>query len=279
MSLAPLVTANGAHIPAIGLGTWPHNGAACVRIVTTALECGYRHLDTAQMYGNEEAIGEALRHSAVKRDDVWITTKAWWTDIGDGPMQRACEASLRKLGLSSVDLYLIHWPNSSVPLEQSIRALCEIKRRGLARHIGVSNFNTRMLAQSLKLATEPLAAIECEYHVRLDQTRLLDACRKAGMAFISYSPLGKGVIAGGQAEKLLLEIGERHGKTPAQVALRWLVQQPGVLAIPSSSNPQRIKENIDVFDFSLSDGEMQGIAKLARRDGRVLSPSFAPDWD
>ncbi len=189
--LTPLVHANGAAIPAIGLGTWPMKGEEAARAVARALEAGYRAVDTAAMYANEDAVGEGLRAAGVPRADVFVTTKVWYTDLAPGALQRSAEASLRRLGLDQVDLLLIHWPSTDIPLEGSIAALCDAKRRGLARHVGVSNFPVALLDSAVSLATEPLVANQCEYHPHLDQTKLLAACRRHGLAFLSYAPIGR----------------------------------------------------------------------------------------
>jgi diketogulonate reductase-like aldo/keto reductase len=275
----PHVAAAGTSIPVIGLGTWPLTGDECAHAVATAIRCGYRHIDSAAMYGNETEVGEGLRASGVPREHVWITTKVWWEDIADGPLQRSAEASLERLRLDQVDLLLIHWPNAAIPLKESIRALGDAKRRGLARHIGVSNFPMRMLEEAITLSNEPLVANQCEYHPHLDQTKLLTACRKHGIAFVSYCPLGRGTAGGVLSEPVVREIAARHGKTPAQVVLRWHVEQPGVAAVPKSGNPERIAQNIDIFDFSLDAGEMNRLSGLARPDGRVVCQGFSPQWD
>jgi diketogulonate reductase-like aldo/keto reductase len=276
MSPAPLVHANGAAIPAIGLGTWPLKGDECSRAVQWAIEAGYRHIDTAAMYGNEEAVGAGLKGSGLPRDEVFVTTKVWPEDIAPGDLERSAEASLKRLRLDAVDLLLIHWPSRAVPLRGSIDALCRVKRAGLARHIGVANFNVALLDEAVTLADEPLVTDQCEYHPFLNQAPVLAACRRHGLAFTSYSPLGKSAVV---SEPVIAEIAARHGKTPAQVVLRWHVQQPGVIAIPKSGNRQRIAENIAIFDFALSDDDMRRIFALARPDGRIIAPSWSPDWD
>jgi diketogulonate reductase-like aldo/keto reductase len=272
----PLVRANGAAIPAIGFGTWPMRGAEAARAVASALESGYRAIDTAAMYGNEEAVGEALRGSGVPRDEVFVTTKVWYTDLQPGALQRSAEASLKRLGLDRVDLLLIHWPSPDIPLAGSIEALCDAKRRGLARHVGVSNFPVALLDKAVALATEPLVANQCEYHPHLDQSKVIAACRRHGLAFLSYAPIGKGEVLG---EPVIRDIAARHGRTPAQVVLRWQVQQDGVAAIPKSATPKRIAENLDVFGFALSEEEMGAISGLARPDGRMVAPAWSPAWD
>jgi diketogulonate reductase-like aldo/keto reductase len=276
MTKAPLVHANGAAIPAIGLGTWRLAGDEGAQAVRWAIETGYRHVDTAAMYGNEEAVGAGIRAGGIDRDEIFVTTKVWADDLAPGDLERSTEASLRRLRLEAVDLLLIHWPNSAIPLRDSIAALCGVKRAGLARHIGVANFTVALLEKAVGLASEPLVTNQCEYHPFLNQEMVLAACRRHGLSFTSYCPLGRAAVV---AEPVIAEIAARHGKTPAQVVLRWHVQQPGVVAIPKSGNRQRIAENIAVFDFTLTDDEMRRISSLARPDGRMISPSFAPAWD
>jgi diketogulonate reductase-like aldo/keto reductase len=276
MSDPIVVHAHGAAIPALGLGTFRSEGDVCVKAVSTAIQVGYRHIDTARMYGNESEVGEGIRAAGVPRNQLFVTTKVWFEDIAEGNLQRSAEASLKRLGLDAVDLLLIHWPNRSVPLESSIRGLCDAKRRGLARHIGVSNHPVALLDKAVALATEPLVANQCEYHPTLDQSKIIAACRRHGMAFTSYTPLGKGRDT---EDPVVTEIARRHGRAPSQIVLRWHVQQPGVVAIPKSSDPGRIAENFGIWDFNLSDDEMARISGMARPDARVVNPAFAPDWD
>jgi diketogulonate reductase-like aldo/keto reductase len=279
MPQAPLVHANGAAIPAIGLGTWPMMDETCSSAVASALKAGYRHIDTASKYGNEAAVGAGLKAGGVPRGDIWVTTKVWWDSIGFGDLQRSAETSLKLLGVDYVDLLLIHWPNPKIPLSGSIAALNDAKRRGLARHIGISNFPTRHIEEAMALTKEPLVANQCEYHPRLDQSKVLAACRKHGMAFTSYCPLGRGSVGGLLDDPTLREVAGRYGRTPGQIALRWLVQQPGVIAVPKSATPSRIAENLAVFDFELSSADMHALSALARPDGRVVKLDFAPQWD
>lgn len=279
MQKIPSVTSHGASIPAIGLGTWPMKGEECAQVVAAALGCGYRHIDTAAMYDNEQAVGEGLRAGGVPRDEIWVTTKVWWDSIGDGALQRSAEASLRRLGLDQLDLLLIHWPSKTIPMRESIKALNDAKRRGLTKHIGVSNFPTRLLAEAVSLTSEPLVANQCEYHPHLDQVKVVEACRKYGIAFVSYCPLGRGAVGGLLDEPAVKEIAARVKRTPGQVVLRWHVQQPGVVAVPKTSNRQRLAENLAVFDFELTGEEMKRLSGLARPDGRVVKQPFAPEWD
>lgn len=272
-----IVEAHGAKIPALGLGTWTLKGEDCVRLVDAALGAGYRHLDTAAMYGNEKEVGEGFRQSGVARDEVFVTTKVWWTDIGSADLRRSAEKSLSALGLDQVDLFLIHWPNPAIPLEESIEALNGLRRDGLARNIGVSNFTTGLLARALELSEAPLVANQVEYHPYLDQSKVHAACRAAGMAMVSYSPLYRGGDL--FSETAVRAAAERHGKSSAQIVLRWHVQQDGVVAIPRTTKAERLKENIDILDFVLTDDEMSSISALGRRHVRLCDYDFSPDWD
>lgn len=275
---APLqvVKANGACIPKMGLGTWQSTHDEGVRAVRAALDAGYRHIDTAARYANEQAVGQALAACGVPRDEVFVTTKVWHTELRAPDFRRAAEASVARLGLDHVDLLLVHWPNPEVPLEETIGALCDAQRRGLTRHIGVSNFPVALLDRAVALSPLPLVANQCEYHPYLDQTKLLAACSRHGMALISHSPLGSGKLL---ADPVIAEIAAQHDKKPAQIILRWLIQQPGVAAIPKSSNPARIGENLAVFEFELDAASMARIGALARADGRVSKPVWHPEWD
>lgn len=276
ITLAPLIEANGARIPAIGLGTWPMKGRECTHAVASAIEQGYRHIDTASMYGNEAEVGQGLRASGLDRDEIWVTTKVWWEDIADGDLQRSAARSLEHLRLEAVDLLLIHWPSPDVPVAESIAALCDAKRQGMARNIGISNFPTRLVDQALAATTEPLICNQFEHHPALDQPKLVAKCRENDLAVVAYCPLGKGEALEAEAVQ---SIAARHGKTPAQVVLRWQVQQPGTIAIPKSANAERQAQNLAVFDFELSSSEMSEISALKRPGSRAVNPAFHPDWD
>src|SRR5476649_815693 len=260
-----LIEGNGAKIPAIGLGTWELRGRACARLVEQALRLGYRHIDTAQVYENEREVGEGLRASKVRRDDLFVTTKVWTTHFAPNDLERSTKESLAKLRLSEVDLLLLHWPNPQVPLSETLGALAHVKKLGMARHIGVSNFTVALIDEAVALCTEPLVCDQVEYHPYLDQTKVREACARHGMAMVAYSPVAKGRIKG---DATLARIGQGHGKTAAQVCLRWLVQQ-NISAIPRTSKIERLSENIDIFDFALSDEEMREIFGMASAKGRL----------
>jgi diketogulonate reductase-like aldo/keto reductase len=236
-------------------------------MVEEALGLGYRHIDTAAMYSNEHEVGEGLRASGVPRDEVFITTKVWSSDLRARDFERSARNSLKNLKLDSVDLLLIHWPNPSIPLKETVGALCQMKREGVARHIGVSNFNTALIQEAMRLSTEPLVNNQIELHPYNDQTRTIAASRKAGMSVTAYSPIARGRVKG---DALLSRIGKAHGKTPAQVCLRYLVQQDFVV-IPKTSHSERLQENAAIFDFALTPAEMKEIAALASPHGNIVS--------
>jgi diketogulonate reductase-like aldo/keto reductase len=241
-----------------------------------ALDAGYRHLDTASMYGNESDVGEAIRTHVTPRREIFITTKVGPSDVADGRLQRSAEASLKRLGVDRIDLLLIHWPSSTVPFQQQIKALCDARKRGLTRHIGVSNFPPRYLEAAVRYADEPIVTDQVEHHPYLDQSELMAICGKLGVSMTSYTPLGKAQVL---ADPVITEIAEAKGKTPAQVVLRWHIEKPMNVAIPKSADPRRIAENIDIFDFTLSPAEMGRIAKLASAQGRMVSAIVPLDWD
>jgi len=270
-----LVEANGAKIPAIGLGTWELRGRTCARLVEQALRLGYRHIDTAQIYENEREVGEGLRASKIRRDEIFVTTKVWTNHFAPHDLERSTKESLTKLRLPEVDLLLLHWPNPQVPLSETLGALARVKQLGMTRHIGVSNFTVALIDEAVALCPEPLVCDQVEYHPYLDQTRVREACARHGMATVAYSPVARGRIKG---DATLARIGQAHCKTAAQVCLRWLVQQ-NVSAIPRTSKIERLSENIDIFDFALSDEEMGQIFGMASAKGRLTDFGFAPKWD
>src|SRR3974390_1047359 len=266
------VEASGAKIPSIGLGTWELRGRACARIVEQALKLGYRHIDTAQVYDNEREVGEGMRASGVKRDEVFLTTKIWTNHFAPNDLERSAKESLVRLRQSYVDLLLLHWPNPQVPLSETLGARGHAKQLGLARHIGVSNFTVALIEEAVRTCPEALVCDQVEYHPYLDQTKVKAACAEAGLALVAYSPVAKGKI---RNDETLLQIGRIYHKTPAQVCLRWLIQQ-NVAAIPRTSRLERLSENIGIFDFELTDEEMEQIYRLGSPKGRMTDFGFAP---
>jgi diketogulonate reductase-like aldo/keto reductase len=275
--MVQVVEANGARIPLIGLGTWELRGRTCAHIVEQALRIGYRHIDTAEMYANETEVGEGLRASGVNRDEVFVVTKVWPSHFAPRELERAAKDSLARLRLPDVDLLLLHWPNPQIPLADTLGALCRMKQAGLARHIGIANFTVALIEEAVRLASEPLVCNQIEMHPYLDQSKVVAACRAHKMAVVAYSPIARGNAA---KDAVLARIGKAHGKTAAQVCLRWLVQQ-GVAAIPRTSRVERLRENFAVFDFELTEAEMREIAALADRNGRLVDYAYSgpPKWD
>jgi diketogulonate reductase-like aldo/keto reductase len=274
-----VVEANGAKIPAIGLGTMTLQGAVCVDAVRTALKLGYRHIDTAERYRNEAEVGEGLRQgladAGLKREEVFVTTKVYHDKLAADDFQRSFDDSLAKLKLPWVDLLLIHWPNPAVPLAETLGVLCKARRDGRARHVGVANFTTALLRDAVKLASEPLVTNQIEVHPFIDQDKVLAACRGYGMAVTAYCPLARGKVPG---NAVLERIGAARGKSAAQVALRYLVQR-GIVPIPRTATPAHLAANLAVFDFKLDDAEMAEIGKFKVAGARVVNPPHAPKWD
>ncbi|TFF25260.1 aldo/keto reductase [Jiella endophytica] len=271
------IEAGTARIPAIGLGTYTLEGGACVDMVARAIDAGYRHIDTARMYGNETEVGEGIRKSGIARDELFVTTKVWWTDLAEADLAAAARQSVERIGIGPVDLILIHWPNPDIALEESIDALRLTVDDGLTRHVGVANFTSTLLDEASAMASHPLVCNQVEYHPFLSQAEVLSACRRHEMGLVAYSPIGRG----GEVlnHPVIRSAAERHGKSPAQIVLRWEIEQDGVGAIPRTSKPERLKENLAIFDFELSKDEQAAISALTRRNERLVDPSFAPNWD
>lgn len=272
----PELTAHGCRMPAMGFGT--SQLGDCAELVATALKLGYRHLDTAWKYGSEEGVGKGIRASGVPRNEIFLCTKVSHEYLRADDFARSVEQSLERLQTDYVDLLHVHWPTTDgIPLKETMGALAKAKREGKARHIGVANFNIALMEEAQSVCPEPLATLQAEYHPYLDQTKVLDYCRRKGMIFTAYCPLARGRMF---KDPVLAEIAKAHGKTIAQVALRWLVQQGDIVPIPRSSNPERIAQNLDVFDFTLTGEDMARIAALKRPDGRIANPAGrAPAWD
>ena len=270
-----VIESHGARIPILGFGTMTLKEDQCVQLVEASLKLGYRHLDTAQMYGNEREVGSGMRGSGLKREDIFLTTKVWFTQLASGDFERSVDESLERLALPWVDLLMIHWPNAQVPLSESIAALCKMKKAGLTKHIGVANFNVAMIEEAVKLASQPIAVLQIETHPYLGQSKVIAAARRYDMAVVGYCPLARGKVP---AEAVLQRIGKAHGKTPAQVALRFLEQQQ-IIPIPRTSKRERLAENLGSLDLKLSEAEMAEIAKLQRPNSRIVSPPQAPQWD
>lgn len=272
----PILTAHGAAMPAIGYGTMllPMRP---VELVAHAIATGYRHIDTARKYGTEERVGEGIRASGIARGELFVTTKVTEENAREIDFLRSVEISLKALGLDYVDLLLVHWPQPKVPFAETLGALAKAKRSGFTRHIGVSNFTVAMLDEAVSVCPEPLVTNQIEYHAYLPQGRMIAALKKHGMILTAYCPLARGELLN---DPVIVEIAATHGKSPAQISLRWLVQQPMVAAVPRALEEAHTEDNLDVFDFTLSDGEMQKLFALRSRKLRIADPpERAPKWD
>jgi len=264
---------HGARIPLVGLGTWELRGRTCTRLVEQAIRLGYRHIDTAQMYGNESEVGEGVRNAG-RRADVIVVTKLQPTNLLPREVDHSAKESLARLRLDAIDVLLIHWPNPRVPLAETLGAMARLREAGVVRHIGVSNFTTALLDEAVRVSPAPIVCNQFEAHPYLDQSKLFAACRRHGVLPVAYSPIARG---GAQNDAVLARIGKAHGKSAAQVSLRYLVQQ-GVAVIPRTTRVERLEENAAIFDFALSNAEMKEIASLAR-GGRIVDWAWSPKWD
>ncbi|PSQ19372.1 aldehyde oxidoreductase [Halobacteriales archaeon QS_8_69_26] len=253
------VTAAGVEVPALGFGTWPMTGETCREAVESALDLGYRHLDTAQMYDNHDAVGAAIANAGVDREAVFLTTKILRRNLAYDDLLETFAADLDDLGTDYVDLLLIHAPSRSVPIEESIRAMNRLQSEGRVDHIGVSNFSVDQLRTAIGASETPILTNQVEYHPYRDRSDLLPVCIEEDVILTAYTPFADGRV---HDEAVLREIGDRYGKTPAQVTLRWLLQQTSVAAVPKARSRTHQRENLDVFDFRLTGAEMERVFDL-----------------
>lgn len=272
---APILETPRLRIPRIGLGTWTLRGAEAQQAVEGAIGLGYRHIDTAAMYGNEDAVGAGIAASGVRRGEIFLTTKVWWTELAPDALRASAEASLKRLGMRYADLILIHWPSPEMDLPAALSALAKLQQDGLARAVGVSNFPPGLLERAIALGIAPLAALQVEAHVYLWQDRLAALCRRHGLALTAYAPIAKGQV---NDDPVMRAIAAKYGASPVQVALAWLLAQEGVVAIPKSGRPEGQRENLAAAAIRLDAEDLAAIARLPK-DRRLVNPSFAPDWD
>jgi len=266
------VISGEAVIPALGLGTWRLSGDVCIQAVEQALASGYRHIDTAKLYGNEREVGHALRGSGIPREELFVTTKLWWEDLGSERIARAIDESLERLG-SYADLLLIHWPHPDLPVEPMLEAMSAAVEKGQVKHLGVSNFPVALLERAVRVA--PVVCNQVEYHPYLTQTPVWEACRQHGVAMTAYCPLAQGRVAD---DPVLMELAQEHDLTPGQLTLAWLLSHEGVVAIPKSTNAQRQRDNLRAASVTLSE-EVQARVAARARGLRLCDPGFGPSWD
>ena len=269
------ITGGALAMPKLGLGTWRMSGRDCTAAVTRALSLGYRHVDTAEMYGNEEAVGAALAESGMPRDEIFLTTKVWYENLTPDGVRRAIEASLAKLRTDHVNLFLIHWPSPSMNLAAVLATMAHLKHEGLVRHIGVSNFTVALMRQAVEAIGAEIACNQVEYHVLLGQDAVLDYARAHGITVTAYCPLAQGRLGDHPA---LAEVAAKHGATPAQIALKYLLDQDGVAAIPKAAREETQRANLAALAITLDDEDRAALAALPKNQ-RFVDPAFAPDWD
>jgi 2,5-diketo-D-gluconate reductase B len=265
----------GISLPRLGLGTFRMQGDVCRTAVESALALGYRHIDTAEMYGNEEAIGAAIAASGVARGDLHVTTKVWHENLAPDAIRSAFDASLKKLRLDHVDLYLVHWPSNNMNLPAIFETLFKLKAEGRTRAIGVANFNVALLKTVVEEIRAPIACNQIEYHVMLDQTKVRQYLAAKSIPLVAYCPLAQGKVS---SDETLAAIGRKHGASAAQVALRWLLDRDGVAAIPKASRRESQQANLDALKLTLDEADRKAIAALPK-DTRCVNPGFAPAWD
>lgn len=265
----------GLDVPEIGLGTYKLHDRECERVLRSALDIGYRHIDTAQMYKNEREIGKALSVSNIPREDIFLTTKIWRTNLDADDVLQSTEQSLRNLDTPYVDLLLIHWPNDQYDLRATIESMLVLRDQGKAMNIGVSNFPLPLLQKVNDEIRAPIFCDQVEFHPFIDQLDLLDYAIENDIMLTAYAPLAKGKV---NENEELQEIAKSYDKSPAQVALRWLIEQENVVAIPKASSEEHLRQNFDIFDFYLEDEDFDRIDQLDK-SLRLVNPSFAPDWE
>ncbi len=269
------LTTQGISLPRLGLGTFRMQGDVCRAAVESALGLGYRHIDTAEMYGNEEAIGPAIAGSGIARKDLHVTTKVWHENLAPDAIRKAFDTSLGKLKLDHVDLYLVHWPSPGMNLAAVLETLMKFKQEGRTRAIGVANFTIALLKQAVEEIKAPIACNQIEYHVMLDQTPVRKYLASKSIPLVAYCPLAQGRAA---SNEVLIEIGKKHDVSAAQVALKWLLDQDGVAAIPKASRAESQQANLGALKVKLDDDDRKAIAALPK-DQRFVKPGFAPAWD
>jgi 2,5-diketo-D-gluconate reductase B len=269
------IKTQGISLPRLGLGTFRMQGDVCRAAVESALALGYRHIDTAEMYANEEAIGAAIAASGVAHKDLHVTTKVWNENLAPDAMRRAFDKSLKKLRLDQVDLYLVHWPAPNMNLTAMFETLMKLKEEGRTRAIGVANFNIALLKKVVEEIKAPIACNQIEYHVMLDQTKIRRYMAAKSIPLVAYCPLAQGRAA---SDETLVAIGRKHGATAAQVALKWLLDQDGVAAIPKAKGAESQQANLEALKLALDDDDRNAIAALPKNQ-RFVNPPFAPAWD
>jgi len=269
MEIPKIKLNNGLNIPVIGLGTWKLNGEECIDSVKKALELGYIHIDTAEIYGNQREISEAIKGN---REKLFITSKVWHSNLDYDNVIKACDETLSDLGIKFIDLYLIHFPNRNIPIKETLRALKKLLDEGKIKSIGVSNFTIKHLKDSLDIAKEidiKITNNQVEFHPLLYQKDLLDFCKENDVVLTAYSPLAKGMV---KDNETLKRLGEKYGKTASQISLKWLLER-GMIVIPKAVSKEHLKENLEIFDFNITKEDLEEIDSIDENN-RITDPSI-----
>jgi 2,5-diketo-D-gluconate reductase B len=265
----------GISLPRLGFGTFRMPGDGCQPVVESALELGYRHIDTAEMYQNEESVGAAITASGVSRAKLHITTKVWHENLTPDGIQRSFDASIKKLGVDYVDLYMVHWPSRDMNLPVVLEAMQTLLERGLTRAIGVCNFNLKLLKNAVEEVQAPIACLQIEYHPFLDQSKVLTYLRGKGIPLVAYAPLAQGRAA---SDPVLERIGAKYNVSAAQITIAWLLDQEGVVTIPKAQRRESQLQNLSAQSIKLDDQDRAAIAALPKNQ-RYVTPPFSPNWD
>lgn len=265
---------NRIKVPKLGFGTWLIKGNNCVRSVRSALEIGYRHIDTAQIYDNEAEVGEAIKASGIAREEIFLVTKVWKDSLRSKDVLESTEESLKKLKTDYIDLLLIHWPNLRAPLKETLSAMRHLQNNQKVRLLGVSNFPVELIEMAQQEVE--LVCNQVEYHPFLDQGVILRSIRKYNMFLTAYSPLARGRVF---KHNVLQKLAKKYNKTVGQVVLRWLIDQDNVVAIPKAARQKHAQSNFDIFDFQLSSSDRLVLASLRSANQRLVNPDWALEWD
>ncbi|NLM97566.1 MAG: aldo/keto reductase [Halanaerobiaceae bacterium] len=268
-----IILNSGQEMPVLGLGTWQLNGPKCTEIVKEALEMGYRHIDTADAYENQQDIAPALRASGIDRNELFITSKVNRLDLHYDDFLKKTDKILNELEIEYLDLLLIHWPNKDIPIEETLKAMAELKVRGKVKNLGVSNFTESHLEKVLDLYPGLISVNQVEFHPYLYQKALLDYCQKNDIVLTAYSPLARGMVF---EDNRIKELAEEYGHTPAQLVLKWLVEK-GIVVIPKAGSTAHLKDNLEVLNMDLPASALE-LLDTFNENRRLIAPSFHEFW-
>lgn len=260
---------SGDEIPVIGFGTYTLKGSEGINSVEIALESGYRHIDTAEAYQNQKEVGQAIKNSSLKREDIFLTSKVDFNNLAYNNVLSACDETLLDLDTDYLDLYLIHWPNKKIPMEETFKALKKLKEQGKIRNVGVSNFTIKHLEDVEEISDVDIATNQVEFHPFLYQKELYDYCMSKNILITAYSPIARGKVF---ESEVLKKIANKYDKNPAQLSLKWMIEKD-IVVIPRSKTPEHIKNNIQLFDWELKDEDIALIDNI-KEEKRLVDPEW-----